>query len=56
MELPVKDREFVTVDYPAIIQNEEKMLNTIGGEQGVKKVKTVYKLVGGYINSRRYCR
>ena len=39
MEVPInKQREYVCVEFPGIVENVDKMLKTIGGENVVTKV------------------
>jgi len=38
MELTIPKTQFVCVDYPAIVQNEDKMLKTLGGVTQISKV------------------
>lgn len=36
--VPVQSRRLVCVEYPAVVNSVPKMLETLGGEQGVSKV------------------
>lgn len=36
----LRDRKLVCVEYPAVIKSVDKMLETLGGEQAVSKVRT----------------
>lgn len=39
--LELRDRKLVCVEYPAVVHNTDKMLDTLGGEQAVSKVSGV---------------
>lgn len=39
--MPLSETRLVCVEYPGLVNNVDKMLETIGGEQGLSKV-TVY--------------
>ncbi|XP_060119895.1 general transcription factor 3C polypeptide 5-like [Heteronotia binoei] len=34
----VRDKRLVCVEYPGVVRNEDKMLQTLGGEEGVSRV------------------
>ena len=38
MELRISEKKFVCVDYPGIVQNQDAMLQTLGGTAEVTKV------------------
>lgn len=38
----LRDRKLVCVEYPAVVQSVDKMLETLGGEKTVSKVSTVH--------------
>lgn len=35
-----RERRLVCVEYPGVVQNEDKMLQTLGGEEGVSRVRS----------------
>ena len=43
MDLRIPERKFVCIDYPAIVQNHEVMLQTLGGPSAVTKVTVSLK-------------
>lgn len=36
--LPLSETRLVCIEYPALVNNVDKMLETVGGEQGLSKV------------------
>jgi len=38
MDLRISEKKFICVDYPAIVQNHEAMLQTLGGTAKVTEV------------------
>jgi hypothetical protein len=38
MEIPISKKKFVAVEYPGVVQNEQKMLATLGGEKNINQV------------------
>ena len=45
-----KDARFVCIDYPCVVKNEEKMLDTLGGEKNLSKVHILSKVTFGSVN------
>lgn len=35
-----RERRLVCVEYPGVVRNEAKMLQTLGGEEGVSRVRS----------------
>lgn len=35
-----RERRLVCVEYPGVVRNEVKMLQTLGGEEGVSRVRS----------------
>ena len=41
MELMIPKNKLICIDYPAIVANHDKMLESLGGERTISKVTSV---------------